>query len=99
MYSLLSFVVSTLASVKLIFLPALIVSLAMAAELTQLEDRARRPHKRSRRPKKHEGGSFTFRSAKRPSGAPDDYKVGTDRATRKQSKAELQKLPTDLIDC
>ena len=83
---------------KFFILLTLLVSLAFAVELTELEDRARRPHKRSHRPKKFNGGAFTFRAAKRPSDAPEEYKVGTDKPTRKQSKASLQKLPAELID-
>ncbi len=83
---------------KVLILLTLLVSLAFAVELAQLEDRARRPHKRSHRPKKFAGGAFTFRAAKRPSDAPAEYKVGTDKPSRKQSKAGLQKLPAELID-
>ncbi len=84
---------------KLIFLLTFLVGLALAAEFTQpgLEERARHPRQRTHRPKKHTG-AFTFRAASRPSGAPAEYKTGTDKPTRKQSKAELQKLPSDLID-
>ena len=87
-----------LRTMKVFILLTLLVSLAFAAELAQLEDRARRPHKRSHRPKKFGGGAFTFRAAKRPTDAPAEYKVGTDKPSRKQSKASLQKLPAELID-
>lgn len=82
---------------KLLYLLTLLVGLAVAAELSELGERARRPHKQTHRPKKF-SGSFTPRAAKRPSNAPDAYKTSMRSATRKRSKAPLKKLPANLID-
>lgn len=84
---------------KLLFLLTLLIGFAMAIEFSELDPRQRRhrPHKKTSRPKKFTGSS-SMRAASRPKGAPDAYKTGTDRATRKRSKANLKKMPADLID-
>jgi hypothetical protein len=84
---------------KLLILLTLIIGFAMALEFSELASRQHqhRPHKKTSRPKKFNGTS-SMRAASRPKGAPAEYKTATDKATRKRSKANLKKLPADLVD-
>ncbi|KAB5585224.1 hypothetical protein GE09DRAFT_19065 [Coniochaeta sp. 2T2.1] len=84
---------------KAILLLTLLIGLAVALDFTELDARQRkhRPHKKTSRPKKFDGVS-AMRAASRPQGAPAEYKTSTDRATRKMSRANLKRLPADLID-
>lgn len=84
---------------KLLFLLTLLAGFAMALDFSELDPRQHRhrPHKKTSRPKKFTGAS-SMRAASRPKGAPAEYKTATDRATRKRSKANLKKMPADLID-
>jgi hypothetical protein len=84
---------------KLLFLLTLLIGFAVALEFSELESRQRRhrQHKKTSRPKRFQGAS-AMRAASKPKGAPAEYKTSTDRATRKRSKANLKKMPADLID-
>ncbi|OIW25693.1 hypothetical protein CONLIGDRAFT_717405 [Coniochaeta ligniaria NRRL 30616] len=84
---------------KLFLLLTLLIGLGMALEFSELDSRQHRhrTHKKTSRPKKFTGAS-SMRAASRPKGAPAEYKTGTDKATRKRSKANLKKMPADLID-
>ena len=84
---------------KLLFLLTMLIGLAMALDFSELDARQRRhrQHKKTSRPKRFTGAS-AMRAARRPDGAPSEYKTSTDRATRKRSKASLKKMSADLID-
>jgi hypothetical protein len=86
-------------TMKLLLLLTVLVGLAMALDFSELDTRQRRHrrHKKTSRPKRFSGAT-AMRAARRPSGAPTDYKTSTGRATHKRSKANLKKLPADLVD-
>ena len=77
---------------KFLILLAALVSLALA-----LDPRADRPHKKTTRPSTF-SGVVAMTAARKPSGAPSDYKTGLGSASRTKSKAGLKKLPAEFID-
>jgi hypothetical protein len=90
--------ISTTAIMKLVPLLALFFGAAAALSAHSPRDAPlRTPRKLVQRPKKFTG-AHTARAAKMPDGAPTEFKIGLDKATRKLSKSSLTKLPSNYID-
>ncbi|KAJ9143364.1 hypothetical protein NKR23_g6694 [Pleurostoma richardsiae] len=86
---------------RLLFLLSLLLALAVALEFPNRETRQRkgRQHKKTSRPKRASGvSSSSFRTPRRPSNAPSQYRISLDKPSRRRSKSALKRLPADMID-
>lgn len=81
---------------KFIILLTLLLGIAVALE-TGLEERARRPRKRTPRPRKSIDAG-TLRAPNRPPKCPAEYKTATGKPSRRGSKAALKRVPPEFVD-
>lgn len=82
---------------KIFLLITLFLGIVLALETSVLEERAKRQRKKCKRPAKF-AGAGAFRAAKRPGGAPADYKTGTGKANVKRAKDGLKRVPPEWLD-
>jgi hypothetical protein len=82
---------------KFIILLTLLLGIAVALETTGLEERVRRPRKRTPRPRKSIDAG-TLRAPNRPPKCPAEYKTATGKPSRRGSKAALKRVPPEFVD-